>query len=53
MSPAQAAQYLGVTEADITQMINENQIKSKKIGSQYRISKSVLDDFMKSYARPA
>jgi excisionase family DNA binding protein len=48
MSPAQAATYLSVSEDDIMQMINENQIKAKKIGSQYRISKSVLDEFMKS-----
>ncbi|HRE29704.1 MAG TPA: helix-turn-helix domain-containing protein, partial [Anaerolineales bacterium] len=45
MSPAQAAGYLQVTEADIMQMITAGQIKAKQIGSQYRISKSVLDDF--------
>ena len=32
----------------ITQMIEGGQIKAKKIGSQYRISKSALDDFLKS-----
>jgi excisionase family DNA binding protein len=47
MSPAQAAGYLQVSEADIVQMINEGQLKAKKIGSQFRISKSVLDEFMK------
>jgi excisionase family DNA binding protein len=48
MSPAEAANYLKVGEADIMQMITEGQIKAKKIGSQYRISKDVLDDFLKS-----
>ena len=48
MSPADAARYLQVTEADILQMVNEGQLKSKKIGAQVRISKSVLDDFLKS-----
>ena len=48
MSPAEAATYLKVGEADIMQMITEGSIKAKKIGSQYRISKEVLDDFMKS-----
>jgi excisionase family DNA binding protein len=48
MSPAQAATYLQVTEADVMQMINEGQLKAKKIGSQYRISKGVLDEFLKS-----
>jgi excisionase family DNA binding protein len=48
MSPAQAAGYVQVSEEDIMQMINEGQLKAKKIGSQYRISKSVLDEFLKS-----
>ena len=48
MSPAEAAQYLKVTEADVMQMITEGTIKAKKIGSQFRISKSVLDEFLKS-----
>jgi excisionase family DNA binding protein len=48
MSPAEAANYLKVAEADIMQMVTEGTIKAKKIGSQYRISKDVLDEFMKS-----
>jgi len=48
MSPAEAANYLKVGETDIMQMITEGQIKAKKIGTQYRISKEVLDDFLKS-----
>jgi excisionase family DNA binding protein len=48
MSPAQAATYLQVTEADVMQMIQGGQIKAKQIGAQYRISKSALDDFLKS-----
>lgn len=48
MSPAQAAAYLQVAEADVVQMIEGGQIKAKKIGTQYRISKSALDDFLKS-----
>jgi len=46
MSPAQAAAYLQVTEADIMQMIQSGQIKAKQIGSQYRISKAALDQFL-------
>ena len=48
MSPADAARYLQVTEADINQMITDGAIKSKKIGSQVRISKQALDDFLNS-----
>lgn len=48
MSPAEAANYLKVGEADVMQMITDGSLKAKKIGSQYRISKGVLDDFLKS-----
>ena len=48
MSPAEAANYLKVAEADIMQMVTDGSLKAKKIGSQFRISKGVLDDFLKS-----
>jgi excisionase family DNA binding protein len=48
MSPAEAANYLKVAEADIMQMVTDGSLKAKKIGSQFRLSKSVLDDFLKS-----
>lgn len=46
MNPAQAAAYLQVSEADIMQMIESGELKARKIGSQYRISKSVIDEFL-------
>ena len=48
MSPADAAKYLQVTEADINQMVTDGTIKSKKIGAQVRISKQALDDYLNS-----
>lgn len=48
MTPAQAAVYLQVTEADIVAMIQAGQIKAKQIGAQYRISKAALDEFLSS-----
>jgi excisionase family DNA binding protein len=48
MTPAQAAVYLQVTEADVVQMIQAGQIKAKQIGTQYRISKAALDEFLSS-----
>lgn len=48
MSPTEAANYLKVAETDVMQMITEGTIKAKKIGSQFRISKAALDDFLKS-----
>jgi len=46
MTPAQAAAYMQVTEADVMAAINAGQIKAKKIGSMYRISKKAIDDFL-------
>ena len=48
MNPSQAAAYLQVTEADVMQMISAGQIKAKQIGSQVRISKAALEEFLKS-----
>jgi excisionase family DNA binding protein len=48
MNPAQAASYLQVSEADVMQLITGGQIKAKQIGSQYKISKKVLDDYLAS-----
>ena len=46
MTPAQAAAYLQVTEADILQMIEEGTLKARKIGSSFRISKAAVDEFL-------
>lgn len=48
MNTAQAAAYLQVAEADIVQLIQSGQVKAKQIGTQYRISKQALDDFLNS-----
>lgn len=48
MNPAQAAAYLQVAETDIMQMITGGQLKAKQVGSQYRIAKKALDDFLAS-----
>jgi excisionase family DNA binding protein len=46
LTPAQVAQTLGVTEADVLSSIEGGQIKAKKIGTQYRITKAALDEFL-------
>ncbi len=46
LTPAQVAQTLGVTEADVISSIDGGQIKAKKIGTQYRITKAALDEFL-------
>lgn len=42
----EAAQYLGVTEADVMAVITSGELKAKKIGSQYRITKSAIDSYL-------
>lgn len=46
MSPAEAAQILGVTEADVISSIDAGDLKGKKIGAAYRISRTALDAFL-------
>lgn len=46
MSPAQAAQVLGVTEADVIASLDAGELKGKKIGSAWRITKTALDAFL-------
>ncbi|MEZ4830931.1 MAG: SPFH domain-containing protein [Caldilineaceae bacterium] len=46
MTLEEAAAYLKVSPADIQALIDEGQINARKIGSQYRISKGVIDQFL-------
>lgn len=47
MTPSEAAAYLRVSEEDVMAAINAGDLKAKKIGTAYRISKDALDDFLK------
>lgn len=46
MSPAEAAQILGVAESDVISSIEAGDLKGKKIGTAYRISRAALDAFL-------
>jgi excisionase family DNA binding protein len=46
MTPAQAAAFVQVTEADIMAAIEAGDLKARKIGSSYRISKANLEEFL-------
>lgn len=46
MTPAQAAAFVQVTETDILAAIEAGDLKAKKIGDAYRISKSNLEEFL-------
>jgi excisionase family DNA binding protein len=48
LGPAEVARALGVTEADVLATIEAGDLKAKKIGSAYRITRAALDEFMKS-----
>jgi excisionase family DNA binding protein len=48
MSPADAAKALGVSENDVVAALTEGSLKGKKIGTAWRITKSALEDFLKS-----
>lgn len=48
MTPSEAAAILRVAEEDVIAAISAGDLKAKKIGSAYRISKGALEDFLKS-----
>jgi excisionase family DNA binding protein len=48
MSPADAAKALGVSESDVLTALGDGSLKGKKIGSAWRITRSALDEFLKS-----
>jgi len=48
MNLAEAAAYLKVGEGDVLELISSGQVKAKKIGSEYRIARKALDDFLAS-----
>jgi excisionase family DNA binding protein len=48
MNVNEAADYLKVAVEDVIQMIQNGELKAKKIGSQYRISKKAVDEFLNS-----
>ena len=45
--PADVAKILNVTEADVIASIDAGDLKGKRIGSAYRITRAALDDFLK------
>ena len=48
MTPSEAATFLRVSEEDVIAAINAGDLKAKKIGNAYRISKEAIEEFLKS-----
>lgn len=47
MTPAEAASILKVSEEDVVAAITAGDLKARKLGSAYRISKDALEEFLK------
>ncbi len=48
LGPAEVAKALGVSEADVIATLEKGELKGKKIGSAWRVTKGALDDYLKS-----
>ena len=48
LGSADVARVLGVTEADVIATLEKGELKGKKIGSQWRITRAALEEFLKS-----
>jgi excisionase family DNA binding protein len=46
LSPAEAAQALGVTEADVMVVLESGELKGRKIGSTWRIPRAAITSYM-------
>jgi len=48
LGTAEVAKALGVSEADVTASLEKGDLKGKKIGSTWRVTRAALDEFLKS-----
>ena len=48
LGSADVAKALGVSEADVLATLEKGELKGKKIGSTWRVTKAALDEFLKS-----
>jgi membrane protease subunit (stomatin/prohibitin family) len=48
LGPAEVATMLKVTEADVIASLEAGDLKGKRIGSQWRVTRSSIDQFMQS-----
>jgi excisionase family DNA binding protein len=46
LSPAEAAQALGVTEADVMAVLESGELKGRKIGSSWRIPRAAITSYL-------
>jgi excisionase family DNA binding protein len=46
MGPAEAARALGVSEADVMAVLESGELKGKKIGASWRITRAALNAYL-------
>jgi len=46
LSPADAAKALGVSETDVIASLDAGDLKGKKIGTQWRVTRAAVDAFL-------
>jgi excisionase family DNA binding protein len=47
MTPSEVAGFLKVSEEDVLAAINAGELKARKIGSAYRVSKESLQEYLR------
>ena len=47
MSPADAAKVLNVAESDVLASLESGDLKGKRIGTQWRISRAAIEQFLR------
>ena len=47
MTPAQVAQMLGVSESDVMASLEAGDLKGRRIGTQWRVTRTAVDTFLK------
>jgi excisionase family DNA binding protein len=47
-TPGQVAQMLGVTESDVMVSLQKGDLKGKQIGTQWRVTRAAVDQFLHS-----
>jgi excisionase family DNA binding protein len=48
LTPAQVAELLGVAESDILSSLEKGDLKGKQIGTQWRVTRAAVDQFLHS-----
>ena len=48
LTPADAAKILSVSDEDVMASVTAGDLKAKKIGNAYRITRQALDEFLKA-----